>query len=172
MKMEKWFENLSKKERSKISDIADNYMLGFVAESREDFLKKQEVELNKAKEQMYKKHLKEVKEKQEKIHREKELEEQSEKEYKQDLAKGIATIELYESNKYRCWVAEVKGIDSTYEFDRNFINPTKIQGNYKTYSLKEGSLYNYMSDNRQHFAKVVNSKLTEMSAEEMKELVK
>jgi len=164
MTMEKWYEGLTDQEKDKIEDIVDNFTIGNPIEERVKYK-------NKVVERKYNEYLKDIEEskKEEELKKQREIEE--EQQYQKDLDKGIATIELYESNKYRCWAAEITGTDSKFGFAREFMNPVKVQGNYKIYELEEGKLYNYLNDNQQHFVKVVNSRLVEITKDEMESMV-
>src|SRR5699024_2271263 len=122
MSVEKWYEGLAEKEKSKIEDIVDNFTLGRSLEERETYK-------NKVIERKYNEYLRniETSKQEEEVAKQREIKE--EERYQEEVAKGIATIELYESNKYRCWAAEITGTDAQYGLAREFMNPTKIQGN-------------------------------------------
>lgn len=165
MIMEKWYEGLTEKEKSKIEDITDNFMLGKSIEERPKYR-------NQVIEKRYEKYLKEVEQKKQREEYEKQMQAEQEEQRQQNLTKGIATIELYESNRYRCWAAEVTGTNEKYGLAREFINPVETAGNYRTYELKEGKYYNYLNDKKQHFVKVVNAELVEMTKAEMLEAMK
>lgn len=165
MTRQEWFEGLTEKEIAKLNEVLDNYRFTNTAEEIE-------VKWNVLLDRKYNEYIANIKKVQEKEEEDKEIEVQEEKQLQNNLEKGIATIELYESNKYRCWAAEVIGINTTYNLERKFINPTQTQGNYKTYELKEGKIYNYLNDNKQHYAKVVNSELVELTQKEVEEMVK
>ena len=171
MAMEKWLENLTEQEKSRLKDIAE-MRAGYLesGETAEEYKARQEEEYKKFVKEKYNLYLEEEKRKKKKEKLNQETEKEKEQQYQQDLEKEIATLELYESNKYRCWVAEITGLDKQYGFDRNFTNPAKIEGNYKYYELEEDKIYNYLNHNQQHFVKVQNSKLIEITKEEIKEM--
>lgn len=172
MTKEEWYEGLSEKEQSRIKDAADSSR-GYVRseETPEQWAARGKAELEKIIERKYNAYLKEVEhQKQLKEGREKAAKAEQEQK-RRNLEKGIATIKLYESNRYRCWMAEVTGTDPKFGLAREFINPVEIKGNYKHYELKEGHYYNYLNDKKQHFVKVVNSEIIEMTNGEMAEAV-
>lgn len=173
MTIEKWYEGLTEKEKSKMKDGAEA-RTGFMrnGETAKEWMARGEENLKKIVEEKYNLFLQEEEIKAEKQKQNEEIEKEEEKQYQKDLARGVATIELYESNRYRCWVAEINGLDEHYGLDRNFIDPVEIKGNYKIYELKEGRYYNYLNDKKQHFVKVVNSKLIEMTQQEMADEVR
>ena len=165
MTRQEWFEGLTEKEIKKLNEVLDNYRFTNTPEEIE-------VKWNVLLDRKYNEYLVNIKKEQEKVESDENLEQELNKQNAMDLQRGIATIELYESNKYRCWVAEVTGTDSKYGLKRNFINPVEIKGNYKIYELKEGKLYHYLNDNKEHFVKVINSKLAEITKSEIEEMVK
>lgn len=170
--LEKWYESLDQKEKSRLKDGAEA-RTGFLRnnETAEEWKARGKENYDKILKQKYDEYLRSLENEKRKEEDNRQEEIQEEKTHQNNLAKGIATIELYESNKYRCWAAEITGTDNNYGLARKFINPIETKGNYKTYQLKEGKCYNYLNDNKQHFAKVVNSELIEMSKEEMMDLV-
>lgn len=87
--------------------------------------------------------------------------------HKNEEAEEMASIELYESNRFRCWAAEVTGTDPKYGLARTFLDPSETWGHYKTYELEDGKYYNYLNDKKQHFVKVVNGKIVKMTKSEM-----
>ena len=158
--MNKWYERLTQKEISKLKDGLENRMM----------LKDQgekEAIWNGLLQEKYSEYLRELERNQEKEEQKKEARKEILSQYQRDLSMGIATLNLYTSGKYKAWVAEIVGTDEKYGLARNFINPFDVSGNTKTYHLKEGKIYNYLSDNEQYFAKVVNSKLVEISKLEL-----
>lgn len=165
-----WVKGLSDKEKSRLKDGAEA-RTGFLrnGETAEEWKARRKENYNKILEEKYNEFLQNLEENKVKSERVKKEKEEEEKEHKKNLAKGIATIKLYESNKYRCWAAEITGIDEKYGFERKFINPDEIKGNYKIYRLREGKYYNYLNDNKQHFVKVINSRLVEMTKGEMED---
>lgn len=163
--MEKWFEGLTDKEKSKLKTTLENRTFMKSADEKEKIW-------NALLEEKYQQHLKEVERQGKKEESDKQARAEQEEQQNRDLARGIATIELYQSNRYRCWVAEVTGTDDKYGLARSFINPVETRGNYKTYELKEGKYYNYLNDDEQHFVKVVNAELIEMTKSEMMEALR
>lgn len=173
MTMQKWFEGLTDKEKSGLKDGAEA-RTGFLrnGETAEEWKARGRESYDSILAEKYNQYLKNLNDEKIKEEKNKQIEEEEKMQYEQDLQGGIATIELYESNKYSCWTAEIIGTDSKYGFKRDFVNPTKTQGNYKTYELKEGGVYNYLNGNKQHFVKVVNSRLMEVSKAEIQEMLK
>lgn len=164
MTMEKWYNELTGEEKTRLENALENRML---LKSRDE---KQEI-WNELLEEKYNAYLQQIEQDKQKEEIKQIKIAEEEKQHQENLERGIATIELYESNRFRCWLAEITGTDSKYGFTREFISPTRIEGNYKTYELKEGKLYNYLNDNKQHLVKVANSKLVEMTKSEIEEIL-
>lgn len=165
MTMEKWYESLTEKEKSRLKDGFENRTYMKPVEEREKIW-------NALLEEKYQKHLKEIEWERQREEERKQQEEEEEKQRQINADRGYMTIELYQSNRYRCWAAEVIRTDEKYGLARKFINPVEIKGNYKIYELKEGKCYNYLNNNKQHFAKVENGELVEIAREEMIEAVR
>jgi len=171
MTKEKWYEGLSRQEKSNIKDGAETRTGYFKdGETLKEWKARKEEIFEQLLDERYNHYLNETEKAKQEEENNKAIELEEEKAYQADLAKGVATIELYESNKYRCWAAEVTGKDETYGLARSFINPVDRKGNYKTYKLKEGKYYNYLNEGYQYFVKVVKSKLVEITQEEMMDL--
>ena len=173
MTMEKWFEGLSEKEKSSIVDGAEA-RTGYLrpGETAEEWKVRKKENFDNIVKEKYQRYLRDVEWQKEREESNKQEQLEREKQRKRDLARGIAIIELYQSNRYRCWVAEVTGTDDKFGLERRFINPVEIKGNYRTYELKEGKYYNYLNNNKQHFVKVVNAELIELTRSEMMEAIK
>ncbi len=173
MTMEKWFEGLSEKEKSSIVDGAEA-RTGYLrpGETAEEWKARKKENFDNIVKEKYQRYLRNVEWQKEQEESNKQEQLERKKQRKRDLARGIAIIELYQSNRYRCWVAEVTGTDDKFGLERRFINPVEIKGNYRTYELKEGKYYNYLNNNKQHFVKVVNAELIEMTRSEMMEAIK
>lgn len=166
----KWYEGLSEKEIENLKDGAD-MRAGYprAGDTPEDTKKRKAEILDKLIEEKYNKYLEEIERIARMAQENKERVIKEEEQRQKNLEKGIATLELYESNKYRCWAAEVTGLDSKFGFNRNFINPIEYKGNYRIYRLKEGKIYNYLNNNKQSFVKVEDARLIEMTREEVED---
>jgi hypothetical protein len=164
MAREQWYNGLSEIEKGRLQTALENRMM-FKNESQ-----KESVWENLLNEQ-YDKYLNEIESKKvAEQNKEKELKE-AEEQYKKDLSMGVATLELYTSNKYHAWVAEITGADDKFGFKRSFVNQFDKNGSYQIYLLKEGKRYNFLRNNEQVYAQVVNSRIIEMSKFEMLELI-
>ena len=163
MTKKKWYESLSEKEKSRLKDAFENRAFMKPVEEREKIW-------NALLEEKYQQYLQE---KQAEIEREEERKrEQIEQEKQRQLnaQRGYLIIDLYQSNKYRCWAAEITGLDARYGLAREFLNPVEAKQNSKTYKLEEGKYYNYLENNKQYFVKVEDGELIEMTRDEMMDL--
>lgn len=165
MTMEQWFQSLSEKEISKIKNKSE--LFPNPGETLEKWNERKKEKYSQTLEDEYKKSLEEMVKADEKIKTEEEIKSEEERQYQQDLKHGIATIQLYKSNKFDCWAAEVTGLDSKWGFIRKFIKPVAKP---EIYEFENGKIYNYLVDQEQHYVKVEKSKLIELTKREVTEI--
>ena len=163
MTKEKWYESLSEKEKSRLKDILDNRTFMKPVEEKEKIW-------NQLLEQRYQKCLAEIEQEKQREEERKQEQAEQEKQRQLNVQRGYLTIDLYQSNKYRCWASEITGTDKRYGLAREFLNPIEASQNSKIYKLEEGKYYNYLEHNKQHFVKVENGELIEMTRDEMIDL--
>ena len=165
MTMEQWFQSLNEREREKIkikSELFPN-----PGETLEQWNERKKEKYNQTLEDEYKKSLEAIVKANEKRKTEEEIKIEEERQYQQDLKNGIATIQLYKSNKFDCWAAEVTGLHPKWGFVRKFIQPVAKP---EIYEFENGKIYNYLVEQEQHYVKVEKSKLIELTKREVIEI--
>ncbi len=163
--MNNWYDELSDQEIKKLKDGLANRMLLKSAD--------QEAAVwNALLEEKYNEFMRYSARREEVQLAEKEAQSKADEQRRSDLSRGIFTLELYTSGKYKAWVAEITGLDNKFGLSRSFINPFEVKGNTKIYQLTEGRYYNYLVRGEQHFVQVVNADLIEYDKNEMFEIAK
>ncbi len=171
MTKKKWYESLSEKEKSRLRDSAEA-RTGFLrsGETAEEWMARKKENFDTILEEKYQQYLAEIEQEKQREEERKREQREQEKQRQLNAQRGYLTIDLYQSNKYRCWVAEITGTDAKYGLAREFLNPVEAKQNSKTYRLEEGKYYNYLENNKQYFVKVEDGELIEMTRDEMMDL--
>ena len=171
MTKEKWYESLSEKEKSRLRDIAEA-RTGFLrsGETAEEWMARKKENFDTILEEKYQQYLAEIEQEKQREEERKQEQAEQEKQRQLNVQRGYLIIDLYQSNKYRCWAAEITGTDAKYGLAREFLSPVEAKQNSKTYKLVEGKYYNYLENNKQYFVKVEDGELIEMTKEEMMNL--
>lgn len=70
------------------------------------------------------------------------------------------------SNKYKTWVAEIRGYDRRFKFHRNFIRENDAVG-CEEYTLDTNRYYEVCDRGNRYFAKVVDGEVVEVKESEV-----
>lgn len=83
------------------------------------------------------------------------------------VVKKVAYVELgLSSNKYKSWVAEIKGLHNRFKLDRVFVSKNDAVG-CEEYSLYAGKYYEVCNRGDRYFAKVVDGEVVEVNEDEV-----
>ncbi|CRR08301.1 TPA: hypothetical protein SVB51_001866 [Streptococcus equi subsp. equi] len=78
---------------------------------------------------------------------------------------------LATSNRQPAWAAEIVGTHPIYKLNRKFIDADDKGPGWKAWDLEEGKIY-CIFEYSQHFVKVENETLVELTKKEVEEIVK
>lgn len=85
-----------------------------------------------------------------------------------NVVKKVAYLELgIGSNKFKTWVAEIKGLHNKFKFEREFVAQNDDVVGCEEYSLFAGTYYEICDRGNRYFAKVVNGEVVEVSETEV-----
>lgn len=77
---------------------------------------------------------------------------------------------LATSKRQRAWVAEIVGTHPKYKLDRKFIDADESGAGWAAWDLEEDKIYCICETKEQHFVKVENETLVELTKNEVEEM--